>query len=171
MKPKDITLFQIKAQQYHLSDIDNERLSKEILLNKDMRMSDDPHLSLFEDTKFDYSKGESLNLMKHIKEIGLKYRLRNVEVWSQIHRPYESTGLHDHVAPNLKISWVYYVQVPENSGSLCFKLNFNGNHLSHIIKPIPGQLILFPCWVQHEVSKNLSKDYRISVSGNYADNN
>ena len=39
--------------------------------------------------------------------------------------------------------------------------------MSISIPPEDGILMLFPSWIKHKVNKNLSKDLRISISGNY----
>jgi len=86
-----------------------------------------------------------------------------------------------HIHPFSKISGVFYINVPKNSGNLIFindtKIgNFineknivafnNYNSSSWSIKPKENTLYLFPSWLNHYVEPNLSKEKRISISFN-----
>lgn len=102
-------------------------------------------------------------------------------MWANIN--YEGGFNMPHVHANSLFSGVYYVKCKSNSGRLVFddprsgiqhtmpirkKINLP-NHLcrSAEIEPIPGRLVMFPAWLWHHVSPNLSKDIRISISFNF----
>lgn len=102
-------------------------------------------------------------------------------MWANIN--YEGGFNMPHVHANSLFSGVYYVKCKSNSGRLVFddprsgiqhtmpirkKINLP-NHLcrSAEIQPIPGRLVMFPAWLWHHVSPNLSNDIRISISFNF----
>jgi hypothetical protein len=119
---------------------------------------------LFEDTVFDPKPGShGHSLIEAISVVANNNGLKIAEKWSQIHHPRESTSLHDHAANFNAAAFVYYVSVPPGAGDLVFQ--FESGFCS-VVKPITGHLVLFPAWCKHKVSKNMSQDIRISVSGN-----
>ena len=88
-----------------------------------------------------------------------------------------------HIHPGVVFSGVYYINAPENSGNLVFenpsagymqydwsdeyKENFNRlNAETYIYTAITGRLLLFPSWLSHRVSTNLSNKTRIALSFN-----
>jgi len=106
--------------------------------------------------------------------------LRVESMWININHPYSYNS--NHIHPNSYISGVYYVKVPENSGSLVLKHPSNlisiftpselikqyntFNSSKWNIKPHPGDLVMFPSWIEHEVTQNISGDDRISIAFN-----
>jgi hypothetical protein len=157
------TLFSALVDKFAVDGIDNVRLADEVMKSQE-RLSEDPCSCLFEDTSFLPSEGgPGDQLINCIQELAHKAGMRLSEVWSQIHRPLESTGLHHHMGGDNVAAFVYYVSVPEKAGHLCFE--FEHGH-RHIIVPKEGDLYVFPAWAKHKVTKNLSSDVRISISGN-----
>jgi uncharacterized protein (TIGR02466 family) len=87
-----------------------------------------------------------------------------------------------HIHPDDLFAGVYYVSVPENSGSIIFKnpainlqyhvresLVENINQFiapNWVLKPKPGMLLLFPGWLEHYVEPNTSTEDRISIAFN-----
>lgn len=83
---------------------------------------------------------------------------------------------HDHI--NSILSGVMYFEVPVNSGNILFHApekkfghlefsykNKNENNAIYIsIPPQPGQLIIFPSTLKHEIGKNLSDQARYSLA-------
>jgi hypothetical protein len=158
-----LVLFQVNTDRFIVKDIDNTKLAQEILLSK-KRLSDDPRIPLFEDTEFNPKEGdEGHKLLNLISQSLEPYGLHIFEKWSQIHQPLESTGLHHHIGNNIVNAFVYYVKVPPGAGILTFELE---SGFISSITPSVGELYIFPSWIKHKVSKNLSSDIRISVSGN-----
>ena len=113
------------------------------------------------------------------KNFNYEKELELINIWVNINR-YKDCNI-DHVHPFSKISGVFYVKVPENSGNLVFTnphpienylntdilTDFNKFNSSTFI--IPGEensLYLFPSWFKHRVNINSSKEERISISFN-----
>jgi len=102
-------------------------------------------------------------------------------MWANIN--YEGEYNMPHVHANSLFSGVYYVKSNPNSGRLVcddprsgiqhvMPIRKKGNLPKHLcrsieIEPTPGRLIMFPAWLWHHVSPNLSKDIRISISFNF----
>ena len=57
-------------------------------------------------------------------------------------------------------SFVYYVKVPYDSPGLVFR------DLDYVVNPREGDFVLFPSHLMHGVRSNMSKEERISISGN-----
>lgn len=159
----DITLFHVSAHKFVVHGIDNVKLADEILKTQ-QRISNNPITTLFEDTVFDpQPESEGRRLLDLLAVKFTQYNLVINDQWSHIHQPLESTDLHNH-QPHINLfAFVYYVQVPTNAGILAFEFE---NGALATIHPVVGELYMFPAWVKHKVSKNLSSGIRISVSGN-----
>jgi uncharacterized protein (TIGR02466 family) len=98
----------------------------------------------------------------------------------------EGSGQHiiPHSHGTALVGWVYYVDIPENSGDIVF-LNPKGNNswdyfyrvedsrapaehdLLYKFKPKNGDLLIFPGWILHYVEPNNSDQLRISMAGEY----
>ena len=153
-------LFCLNYYEYTFNNIDNHTLSEEIL-EQQIRMSDNPDICLFEDTEFVPKKGSvGESVYNMFVDIFEKKDRKIVKHWTQIHQPLESTSLHDHYG----CTWgfVYYVKVPKGAGNLVFELE----KMTSIIQPCEGKMLIFPAWLKHKVSKNMSNDIRISWAGN-----
>ena len=94
--------------------------------------------------------------------------------WLNINKKGDSHHLHNH--PNSMISGVFYIECIEKD-SIIFKnpnllpqqfvLNQTQHHGSYNVFPISQlDLILFPSWLEHKVSKNETDGERISLSFN-----
>jgi uncharacterized protein (TIGR02466 family) len=106
--------------------------------------------------------------------------LRVESMWININHPYSYNS--NHIHPNSYISGVYYVKVPENSGNLVLRHPSNLISIftpSDVIKqfntmnsskwniiPNDGDLVMFPSWIEHEVTQNISGEDRISFAFN-----
>jgi hypothetical protein len=168
----EVSLFNITCEKYFLEDIDNKILSEEVLEfeNKEDKLEPNNIFSPgYEINKFNIkqnSQGEKL--IKTINTIYQKENLHCVGYWSQIHQPLESSNTHTHTSLptdrflNIK-SFVYYAKVPEKSGSICFVIDGIGYSPIDVFENL---LLVFPSNIPHKVTKNMSNDIRISVSGN-----
>jgi len=157
----DFPLFQINYKKYNLTGIDNVLLAKEVLSNQ-VRKSTDVTTPLYEDTVFSPEQGSQGHaLLDAVDDIARQNNLQIQDWWSQIHQPLESTNTHHH--GKYIAAFVYYVKVPDGAGDIVFDLE---DVVVHNIKPVEGTLLLFPAWCKHRVTKNLSKEIRISISGN-----
>lgn len=106
--------------------------------------------------------------------------LRVESMWININHPYSYNSPHTH--PNSYMSGVYYVKVPENSGKLILKhpsilqplftpqgviKSYDESNCSKwTVDPEEGKLVIFPSWIEHEVTQNLSGEDRISIAFN-----
>ena len=168
----------------HIGDIDTNRffslslfnislnfnkLSEEILQNN-TKVSSNPLESRHEDSFFpNIPNSESLKFLTIINNFCEKDNFKLSDIWSHIHYPLESTNTHNHYSDNNKKSFVFWTKVPLNSGKFVIDLGLgliNGPRIP--ISPVEGNLLLFPSWLPHLVTKNYSKEPRISISGNLA---
>lgn len=101
-------------------------------------------------------------------------------MWANINGPGSYNLLHLH--PASIFSGVYYVKGNKNSGILRFRnpntplefvigpqlvQEFNGfNSASWEVYPQPGNLVIFPSWLLHDVAPNQDDADRISISFN-----
>jgi hypothetical protein len=153
----------IDIELYSL-EFDTKQIAKEILSQPLNKWSEDPCNTSFEDYIFNpLPNSESLKLVEHLKNFAFSKNHIIEDIWSHVHQPLESTNTHDH--GRLGFSFVYYVQVPKNSGKFAVDFRLGGRYILPIFKE--GDLLLFPSWVPHLVTKNLSNDIRISISGNF----
>jgi uncharacterized protein (TIGR02466 family) len=98
--------------------------------------------------------------------------------WAVSYKAGDSQGLHVH--PGANISGVYYVAAPPatlergESGKISFydpRPRANMNQLSfqstrHREAPVPGDMILFPSWLEHAVSPFQGAGERICIAFN-----
>ena len=124
-----------------------------------------------------------VNIIHHSNEmaklIGLK-PTKLSDVWINING-YKDSNL-SHIHSHCVLSGVYYVKAPEKCGDLvlCNPAShmsydwydetlegFNGYTASRDVMPAyEGCLYMFPSWLEHYVSPNMSQDKRISISFN-----
>ena len=107
--------------------------------------------------------------------------LRLGVVWANINSKYSYHTFHTH--ENSYYSGCYYVKVPTASGDIVFKdprssmrsfelsPNENQKFSDAVIRqipvnPLPGSIVLFPSWLEHEVQQNLTDDDRVSIAFN-----
>ena len=84
------------------------------------------------------------------------------DCWGVIYQKDDWTKVHDHW-PHLW-SFVYYIQCGENDSPLEFP--DVRRHREHLVRPVSGDMVLFPGWLRHKVSPQLADNERIIVSGN-----
>lgn len=105
----------------------------------------------------------------------------SVESWANVNPPNSLNKIHAHAGA--LVSGAYYIDVPVESGAICF---YNPRRLfqhdnqpppAHPDQPSPeglaqrlfphaGQLLLFPGWLPHEVEPNRTTITRYSISFN-----
>ena len=126
------------------------------------------------------------NSQRYIVETSLnndkKYGITNM--WANVNKYKDSNIIHCH--PFSVISGVYYVKVPENSGGIEFvhPEQAIGSYYVHnyyekltpinsatwMVNPKEGDLLLFPSFLRHRVTKHLNKkEDRITLAFNIAD--
>lgn len=154
---------------FHIDDINNDALIKEALDFEDNKLDSNPLASKYEDSELPDS--ESLDHLIYkidcIVKVNISPFLKLDGHWAHILHPQQSTMYHSHTGEREGISFVYYVKAPEDSGNLVFNFDVAGKNLCASIEPEVGKLVLFPTWIPHYTSRNVSEDTRISISGNY----
>lgn len=152
----------------HLEGIDNDKINEEVLLNKENRLDVNPLQSHYEDTFIPNSESVDHLLFKIDSEVKTKVDpfLKLDTFWSHILHPGQSTMYHNHKEGRDGLSFVYYTKYTKQSGNLIFDFEVLGKRVCYSYEPQVGSLVLFPTWVPHYTSRNVSDDTRISISGN-----
>ena len=91
--------------------------------------------------------------------------------WGHIHEKNMSTTLHNHF--DSYVSAVCYVNVPVGSGSIVFRPRLNqydNSAYASKFEPERGIYYMFPSYLDHFVTRNLSEDLRVSISFNFNKN-
>ena len=91
--------------------------------------------------------------------------------WGHIHEKNMSTTLHNH--SDSYVSAVCYVNVPVGSGSIVFRPRLNqydNSAYASKFEPERGVYYMFPSYLDHFVTRNLSEDLRVSISFNFNKN-
>ena len=126
------------------------------------------------------------NIHKYVKKViingyGWKYiseKIGVTEMWAIINGKNTYNQLHNHT--NSYLSAAYYVKAPEKCGNIQF---FDPNEVKkfrhpqvenrtdlsafgYSVKPIEGNLLVFPSYLYHSVEKNLSEKDRVVISFN-----
>ncbi len=83
--------------------------------------------------------------------------------WFNDMGPGQSTTKHDHDEDDELLSAVYYITVPENSGSLII----HDLHSKTEVTPEAGMFVFFAPQVMHSVSVNQSGEKRLSIGMNF----
>ena len=150
-----------------IEGMDNESLAKDVLSKSDCRISNDPLQSRYEDTEFPNTENTKDLILKIDSEIyEMDCNLERKSIWSHIIEPQQSTIPHDHEGDD-GLSFVYYVTYPKQSGNIVFDFYMANKRMHYGIKPMVGMLIIFPTWIPHYTTRNISDEKRISISGNY----
>lgn len=107
------------------------------------------------------------------------YQLKNISVsyWGIVSRKYGYNRRHAH--PDALLSGVLYLQSGQDAGALTLndprtaklmetQMGRSGKayHSEKTIMPTPGLLVVFPSWLEHEVTMTLSDDPRVILSFN-----
>ena len=171
-------------------DFDNYKLSNELL---DIHNRTKIKANLVPERPFSNRGGDQLHLYhESIKKLSAKWpsllevKLKILELlstneheiendhvymWININDVNSYNILHHHGSDNTNVDpifcFIYYVNVPINSGNLIFR----GKTQVKIVQPFNGLLIKFPCRLEHAVEPNFSDFYRISIAGNVYDFN
>ena len=155
------------AEVWNLTGVCNKRIAEETMKFVGQVHHPDSRTTRSEDSIIDDTAPATKLLFEEIEKVLAQRDLQQVpnQHWGQIHRQYESTEMHDHTPWD--VAWVYYVRVPEDSGLLVFT-QFQGWSTKHEVTHYPkvGQLVLFPAWMIHRVTKNFNTIPRVSISGN-----
>tara|TARA_R110000824_G_scaffold256360_1_gene445399 strand:- start:306 stop:851 length:546 start_codon:yes stop_codon:yes gene_type:complete len=124
--------------------------------------------------------------VKEIKnKIDYQHNLKLQDYWYNINYQDSFNIPHTHVGVHTDtiVSGVFYIETPQNCGSIIFKRNdllgalmyskqrvykYNKYNSSvWEVNPIKNLCVLFPAHLEHFVEPNLNKERRISISFNY----
>lgn len=83
-------------------------------------------------------------------------------LWFNLMNPGDKTTLHQHDDDDELLSAVYYIKVPENSGTLIL----HKTPIKTQVTPQEGMFAFFPPDMPHEVTENMSNSARISLGIN-----
>ena len=95
-------------------------------------------------------------------------KITPLNYWGHIHEKNMSTNMHNH--NDTYVSAVVYVEVPEGSGSIVFRPRLNqydNSSYSSKFQPERGVYYIFPGYLDHFVTRNMSNELRISLSINF----
>ena len=101
-----------------------------------------------------------------------------IVAWANINGKGDWNSTHNH--PNCHWSGVHYVQVPQNSGQIAFfdprpgiNMLDTSNEFLDLFRQIPrtvepkeGMTVIFPSWLQHQVTTHEADEERISIAFN-----
>tara|TARA_Y100001963_G_scaffold65069_1_gene90627 strand:- start:178 stop:705 length:528 start_codon:yes stop_codon:yes gene_type:complete len=151
------------------SNVDLNQLSKLLLDNYSNRMGDSHDSSRYEDS---YCPPCPLvdSIIEEMRMDFYAVTKENIVVqdyWGHIHEKNMSTASHNHI-PSY-VSSVLYVKIPKNAGHIVFssKSNPYDNPRSEKFEPEEGVYYMFPSFLDHFVTRNMSDDIRISLSFNF----
>lgn len=191
---KEFTVYEFFPTPVFLNNIDIDVDTEKFLINSTfVRMSsgngnfsknhyilDDEICKSFVDKLF-FQLNLYVDKYLHTDDSNFEWYMQNS--WVVEHEPNDFGQQHHHA--NSLVSGVYYLDVPKNSGSICFhKPNGHTNifHMStnipykeytpinsdkYKIEPNKGDLILFPSHLLHSIDKNESNNKRYSLAFNF----
>ena len=108
-----------------------------------------------------------LNEAVKLAEDFLQIKKLRAGYWFNYMPPGATTTLHTHDDDDELLSCVYYVNVPENSGNLILYDDSDNTRQKIEIHSTTSDFIFFKPDVRHEVSKNNSAEYRLSIGFNF----
>ena len=153
-----------------LDEVDNKQIENDVLQERDMKMNFNTRSSSVEDSVLPKTPAVTHLLEKVdsiVKSIN-KYLINGDEAWTHLVGPGQSTMYHTHQDPGPPgLSFVYWVNFPENSGTFVGILQVDKYRHFHDVIPKAGDLVIFPTYLPHKTARNLSNEIRISISGNY----
>lgn len=174
-------LIDVSVYSYDLSGvIDNTELNN-IIVNTPRRdpvkiSKNSAHFLLAtssnEDVNLNMNNVHVKKLMKSVKKvftscIDTRFNDANFTAWAHALESKEQTLFHNHATPSSGLwvmSWCYYAKFPKDSGNIVFVPDYHS--FQTVIEPKESHLIVFPGWMNHWTTKNISNEKRISISGN-----
>ena len=174
-------LYSLNVFQSTIQGLDNKKLT-ELASGEaedlEKRKDKNPSGTGYEDSYIDPDAPEVKQLRHTIKKVMHEHidpRLNEAEIWAHVLRTGESTMIHSHKSKDDwghgNISWVYYPHIPEgknNGGKIVFQTQIGAiKTLSKDFDPEVGDFIIFPAWLPHFTTRNVSPEARVSISGNY----
>lgn len=176
-------LIELHAYTRILTDIDNEKLTQQILNdatpvdpNLDLHYNQNPHHTYYEDVLLPATP-ELAQLEEAIKHTiynitGKPYNI--TELWSITTEPGQSIVAHNHklnthLHPQEYYSFAYYPYAPEGSADLQFQINYCNTIEQYVnITAETGKLVIFNAYLTHLTQRQHSNAKRVNISGNLA---
>ena len=153
-----------------LGEVDNEQIKKDAIEKSDNKLDFNAMDRSVEDVVLPKTQAFNLLLEKidNVIQSINPYLLMGDEAWTHLVEPEQSTMFHTHQDPGpAGLSFVYWANFPKNSGDFVAIVQVDTFRHFHKVIPNEGDLIIFPTYIPHTTSRNLSKERRISISGNY----
>ena len=153
-----------------LGEVDNEQIKKDAIEKSDNKLDFNAMDPSVEDVVLPKTPAINLLLEKidNVLQSINPYLLMGDEAWTHLVAPEQSTMFHTHQDPGpAGLSFVYWANFPKNSGDFVAIVQVDTFRHFHKVIPNEGDLIIFPTYIPHTTSRNLSKERRISISGNY----
>lgn len=163
------SLITLNYSEHHLDGLDNAAIAEQVIQRKGLRFEEASGHTRYEDSYLPDTP-ECLALRAQVREVmrAVCPDLEEKDHWAHILGPRESTMFHTHEAPGrITLSWVYYAQVPPDSGNLCFIVDALQRRRIAAVEPEVGKLVVFAGFLPHYTQRNNSDDLRVSISGNY----
>ena len=150
-------------------DSDLDSLSKILLDNYHNKFEGDIESTFSEDSVCPPNEivDDIIKQMKVDFQAATGEKISALSYWGHIHEKNMSTNMHNHYDTYVS---VVYLEVPEGSGSIVFLPKFNQyNNSAYKSKFAPerGAYYMFPGYLDHFVTRNLSDELRISLSINF----
>ena len=191
MEVIEYPIFLNSIYQANLNDISNKKILSEIDLVKKIDLDGVlfSNRGGWQSHAIGYSKIDpdtevkklfnlALSIVDDIYKIwGISDKIEKADMWFNINGPGAYNSEHDHAGS--KMSAVYYVDVPKDSGNLVFVRPDNQNHFfyaknpteytfqSYEICPSDGLLVICPSNLRHYVTPNISQKNRVSIAINF----
>jgi len=162
-------LITLGYSEHHLDGLDNPVISAQVIQRKALKFEDAGGHTRYEDSYLPDTP-ECLALRAQVREVmrAICPDLEEKDHWAHILEPRESTMYHDHESPGrITLSWVYYAQVPPDSGNLCFIVYAAQRRRIVPVQAEVGKLVVFAGFLPHYTQRNNSDETRVSISGNY----
>lgn len=158
-------------------DLDNEEITRAVVARENDRRCEEIGDTKSEDSLLPYDNPQVAELLKRIDGFVRSLNpffepFEGAESWGHILNPGQNTDYHTHIRFGGRdgVSWVYYSNYPENSGSLVFAMDAVARRNMFEINPEVGNLVIFPSFAPHFTKRNMSDEKRVSISGNYYPN-
>jgi hypothetical protein len=155
-------------------DLDNAAITRAVVEREEDRRSDEVGDTKSEDSLLPEDNAQVSELLARIdgfvRTLNPHFEpFADAERWGHILNPGQNTDWHTHIRADWPdgLSWVYYSNYPENSGELVFVMDAVARRHMHEINPLVGNLVIFPSYAPHYTRRNMSKEKRVSISGNY----
>jgi len=165
IQSNEIELLKLSVHSMDLSGIvDNDYLRNYVLSCSKDHMYYDPN-----EIQIDLDKiSDLLKVVKQIfVSIDSRFKEQNLYAWGHVIKPktMAEPHIHTNILDPAALSWIYYVDVPEETGALTFTPNFFDNRI--MIQPKASEMILLNGSYPHYVQYNMSEKERVSIAGNF----